>query len=189
MRKLFTFLFASLDGYHERAGHDMSWHLVDDEFDAFDLAQLGEADTFLLGRVTYEQFAEFWPTAEALEVEPVRAKIFNESPKVVVSRTLREASWENTTIIGSDVDAAIRALKDQPGRDIQVIGSAKLTAYLVQAGLVDEVRVLVNPVLVGSGMPAFPVDRLVSLELLDTKRFGNGNILLTYHPNHTGTAD
>jgi dihydrofolate reductase len=188
MRKLFTFLFASLDGYHEKAGHDMSWHLVDDEFDAFDLAQLGEADTFLLGRVTYEGFAEFWPTAQAREMEPVRAKLFTESPKVVVSRTLRETSWQNTTIIGSDVDARIRALKEQPGQAIEVIGSAKLTAYLLQAGLVDEVRVLVNPVLLGAGVPAFPVDTMVSLELLDTKRFGNGNLLLSYRPKPADAA-
>jgi|HubBroStandDraft_4_1064222.scaffolds.fasta_scaffold180867_2 dihydrofolate reductase len=189
MRKLFTFFFASLDGYHESAGHDLSWHLADEEFDVFDLAQLGEVDTFLLGRVTYEQFVEFWPTAEAYEVEPVRAKLFNETPKVVVSRTLREAAWENTTVIGENVDAEIRALKEQPGREIGVFGSAKLTAYLVQAGLVDELRVLVNPVLVGDGIPAFPVSGLVSLELLDTRRFGNGNMLLTYRPMPDTVAD
>jgi dihydrofolate reductase len=189
MRKLFTFLFASLDGFHERAGQDMSWHLVDDEFDAFDLAQLEEADTFLLGRVTYEGFAEFWPTQEAADEEPIRAKLFNDAHKVVVSRTLRESSWANTTIIGSDVDAEIRELKEQPGKDIEVIGSAKLTAYLLQAGLVDELRVLVNPVLVGSGAPAFPVTGIVSLELLDTRRFGNGNILLTYRPNPTSSTN
>jgi dihydrofolate reductase len=188
MRKLFTFLFASLDGYHERDGHDMSWHLADDEFDAFDLAQLGEVGTVLLGRVTYEGFAEFWPTAEAQEVEPVRAKIFNELPKVVVSRTLREAAWENTTVIGENVDAEIRALKERPGKDVAVFGSAKLTAYLVQAGLVDELRVLVNPVLVGSGAPALPVTGMVSLELLDTRRFGNGNVLLTYRPRPDAAA-
>jgi len=182
MRKLFSFLFASLDGYHETREHDIGWHRVDDEFDEFDLAQLGEADTFLLGRATYQAFAEFWPTAEAREIEPVRAAIFSSQPKVVVSRTLRDAPWENTTIVSANVDAAIRKLKEQPGLAIEMIGSAKLSAYLIQAGLVDELRVMVNPVLLGTGMPAFPVTGPVNLELAGTRPFGNGNILLTYRP-------
>jgi dihydrofolate reductase len=189
MRKLFSFFFSSLDGYHEGPGHELDWHMADDEFDAFDLAQLDEADTFLLGRVTFEQFAEFWPTPAAFEMEPVRAKLFSSLPKVVVSRTLRETQWENTTFISTDVDTEIRKLKAQPGKDIEVIGSAKLTAYLIQAGLLDEMRVLVNPILIGTGIPAFPVDRQVSLELLRTRRFGNGNMLLTYRPKGNGSAN
>jgi dihydrofolate reductase len=182
VRKLFSFLFASLDGYHETHEHDIGWHRVDDEFDEFDLAQLGEADTFLLGRVTYQMFAEFWPSEKALEIEPVRAAIFNSQPKVVVSRTLREATWPHTTIIGADVDAEIRKLKEQPGRAIELLGSAKLSAYLIQAGLVDELRVMVNPVLLGTGIPAFPVAGQVDMELTGSRPFGNGNILLTYRP-------
>jgi dihydrofolate reductase len=182
MRKLVSFFFASLDGFHEGPGHELDWQLADDEFDAFDLEQLEEAGTFLLGRVTFEGFAEFWPTPAAFEMEPVRAKIFSSLPKVVVSRTLRETQWENTTFIAADVDTEIRKLKEQPGKDILMIGSAKLTAYLIQAGLLDEMRVLVNPILIGSGIPAFPVDRQVSLELLRSRQFVNGNMLLTYRP-------
>jgi dihydrofolate reductase len=188
MRKLFSFLFASLDGYHEGSDHDIHWHLVDDEFDEFDLAQLNQAGTILLGRVTYDLFADFWPTPAAREADPVRARQLNGLPKVVVSRTLREAQWENTTIIGSDVDTELRKLKDQPGADIGVIGSAKLTAYLIQAGLLDELRVMVNPVLLGGGIPAFPVAGQISMKLLQSRQFGNGNMLLTYEPQAKDTG-
>jgi dihydrofolate reductase len=189
MRKICSFLFASLDGYHETSEHELSWQDVDAEFDDFDMAQLAEADTLLLGRVTYSSFAEFWPTPEALEVDPVRAKLLNEMPKVVVSATLQEATWDNTTIVNADVDARLRTLKEQPGRNIQVIGSAKLTSYLVQASLLDELRVMVSPVLLGSGIPAFPVAAQVSMELAQSRQFGNGNMLLTYWPQAAGDAD
>jgi dihydrofolate reductase len=187
VRKLFSFFFTSLDGYHEGPDQDMSWHQVDDEFDEWDLAQLEEAGLLLLGRVTYEGFAEFWPTPDALEADPVRAKRLNTMPKVVVSRTLREAAWENTTIAGPDTEAEVRKLKEQPGRDIAIIGSARLTASLLDAGLVDEVRVLLNPTVTGRGAPAFPVSRQVSLELLRSRQFHNGNMLLVYRPGPAGT--
>lgn len=189
MRKICSFLFASLDGYHETSEHELSWQDVDAEFDEFDLAQLAEADILLLGRVTYSSFAEFWPTPEALEVDPIRAKLLNEMPKVVVSTTLQEAAWESTTILNADVDAQLRTLREQPGRNIQVIGSAKLTGYLVQTGLLDELRVMVSPVLLGSGIPAFPVTAQVSMELAQSRQFGNGNMLLTYRPQAIANAD
>jgi dihydrofolate reductase len=182
VRKIFAFFFASLDGYHEGPGGDIGWHQVDDEFAAFDLAQLDEADAFLLGRVTYQEFAEFWPTQAGLEADPQVAERLNSRPKYVVSRTLRDAEWANTTILGVDVDGELRKLKEQPGKDIEVIGSAKLTAYLLQAGLLDELRLLVNPMLLGTGSPAFPITDRISLELLRTRPFGNGNVLLTYRP-------
>ena len=189
MRKICSFLFASLDGYHETSEHELSWQDVDAEFDEFDLAQLAEADTLLLGRVTYNAFAEFWPTPEALEVDPVRAHLLNAMPKVVISTTLREAAWENTTIVSGDVDGQLSTLRGQPGRNIQVIGSAKLTSYLIRAGVLDELRVMVSPVLLGSGIPAFPVGAQVSMELAQSRQFGNGNMLLTYRPQATANAD
>jgi len=182
MRKIFAFFFASLDGYHEAPGRDISWHRADEEFSDFDLAQLDEADTYLFGRVTYQGMAEFWPTKAGLEADPEVAERLNSRPKVVVSRTLRDAGWANTTVVAAEVDGELRKLKEQPGKDIEVIGSAILTAYLLQAGLLDELRVLVNPVLIGGGSPAFPVAAPVSLELLATRQFGNGNVLLTYRP-------
>jgi dihydrofolate reductase len=189
MRKICSFMFASLDGYHETSEHELSWQDVDDEFDQWDLAQLADAATLLLGRVTYSSFAEFWPTPEALEVDPVRAKLLNAMPKVVVSATLRKAAWGNTTIVSADVDAELSKLREQAGGHIQVIGSAKLTSYLIQARLLDELRVMVSPVLLGSGIPAFPVASQVNMELLQSRQFANGNMLLTYRPQAADNAD
>jgi dihydrofolate reductase len=110
----------------------------------------------MLGRVTYDGFAEFWSSAAAAESDPVRAKLLGELPKVVVSRTLHDVNWQNTTIIGTDTDAQLRVLKEQTGKDIEVIGSARLTAYLIEAGLLDELRIMVSPVILGRGIPAFP---------------------------------
>ena len=78
MGQICSFMFASLDGYHETSEHELSWQDVDEEFDQWDLAQLADAATLLLGRVTYSSFAEFWPTPEALDVDPVRAKLLND---------------------------------------------------------------------------------------------------------------
>jgi dihydrofolate reductase len=180
MRAIRSFLFASLDGFHEDTDHELHWQDVDDEFDEWDLAQLDEASTLLLGRVTYDSFAEFWSSAEALEVDPVRAKLLTALPKVVVSTTLREAPWDNTTIVGTDVDAELRRLKEQPGKNIQIIGSARLTSYLIEARLLDELRVMVSPVLLGAGIPAFPVAGMTELNLVQSRQFGNGNMLLSY---------
>ena len=112
----------------------------------------------------------------------MRAKLFNAVPKYVVSRTLREAAWVNTTIVQGDVDATLRALKERPGKDIGIFGSARLTAYLIGHGLLDELRVMLNAVLLGRGVPAFPVTGLTAMELLRSRPLGNGNILLTYRP-------
>jgi dihydrofolate reductase len=155
---------------------------VDDEFDEWDLGQLDEAGTMLLGRVTYDGFAEFWSSAEALDVDPVRAKLLTAIPKVVVSTTMAEAPWANTTIAGTGIEAELRRLKELPGKNIQVIGSAKLTSWLIETGLLDELRVMVSPVLLGTGIPAFPVSRMVGLDLAGSRQFGNGNMLLIYRP-------
>ena len=189
MGKICSFMFASLDGYHETSEHELSWQDVDEEFDQWDLAQLADAATLLLGRLTYSSFAEFWPTPEALEVDPVRAELLNAMPKVVVSATLRKAAWDNTTVVSADVDAELSKLRAQPGGTIQVIGSAKLTSYLIQARLLDELRVMVSPVLLGRGIPAFPVASQVNMELLQSRQFANGNMLLAYRPQAADNAD
>ena len=164
---------------HER---ETSWQDVDEEFDRWDLAQLSDATTLLLGRVTYQSFAEFWPTPEALEVDPVRAKLLNAMPKVVVSATLREAAWEHTTIVTADVNAELSKLKEQVGGKIQVIGSAKLTSYLIQEGLLDELRVMVSPGSAGQRHSGVPGRLQVNMELVQSRQFANGNMLLTYRP-------
>jgi dihydrofolate reductase len=181
VRKLFSFNLITLDGFFEGPQQDLGWHNVDGGFNEFAIAQLDTIGTILFGRITYLVMASFWPTPFALENDPVVAGLMNSMPKVVVSRTLDKADWNNTRLIKDNVAAEIAALKQQPGKDLAIFGSANLTASLMQLGIVDELRIMVNPVILGQGTPLFKgVHEKVSLKLSDTHVFRNGNIMLYY---------
>jgi dihydrofolate reductase len=178
MRKLIAFLVTSLDGYHQSADNGFDWHTVDGEFNDFAVDQLAGADTLLFGRATYQDMAGFWPTASGRT-----ADLMNKTDKVVVSTTLTEPTWAPTRVIGSDVAAGVTALKQRPGGDVLVLGSSRLTASLVAAGLVDQLRVMVMPVVLGAGTSLLAgVTGRLPVHLTDLRRFGNGNVLLNYRP-------
>jgi dihydrofolate reductase len=181
MRKLFSFNLMTLDGFFEGPQQDIGWHNVDAEFNEFAIAQLDTIGLVLFGRITYQGMASFWPTPFALENDPVVAGLMNSIPKVVVSRTLDKADWNNTRLIKDNVAAEIAALKQQPGKELAIFGSANLTASLMHMGLVDELRIMINPVILGQGMPLFKtVNEKVNLKLGNTRVFHNGNVLLYY---------
>lgn len=181
MRKLFSFVSTTLDGYHEGPDREFDFWTVDEAFLAFSVNQLRDVGVLLLGRTTYEGFAAFWPSAEAAEVSPDVAELMNAVPKVVFSTTLTAPTWHNTTVVAEDVAGRITALKQEPGRDLAVFGSSRLTTSLLAQGLVDEVRVMVNPTLIGAGPSLFAglPDR-VALELLSATTYRSGNVLLCY---------
>ncbi len=181
MRKIFAFLMVTLDGYHETADGDLFWHNVDDEFHEFAVAQLDEADTLLFGRKTYLGMAEFWPSPAALEM-PATARQMNGYPKIVVSRSLATADWGPASIIRDDVPAQLRKLKEQDGKDIALLGSSTLAASLLGTGVIDELRMMVNPVVLGSGHPVLSGASRTDLELVRSRQFASGNTLLTYRP-------
>lgn len=184
MRKLFSFVFTSLDGFHAGPGGEFDWPNVDEEFTDFSVRQMNDVDTLLFGRVTYEHMAQYWPTPEALRADPVTAERMNRIPKLVFSSTLTEATWENTELVTTDPVARIEALKQRPGEgDLALFGSSTFTAALLGAGVIDEVRVMVNPILLGGGMTLFAglTDR-VRLHLERTITFRNGNVLLCSTP-------
>jgi dihydrofolate reductase len=182
MRKIFAFLMVTLDGYHATSDGDLSWHNVDAEFHEFAVAQLDEADTLLFGRKTYLGMAEFWPSPAAMQVDPATTERMNGYQKIVVSRTLTSADWAPTTLICDDVPARLARVKQLPGKDIALVGSSELAASLLGAGLVDELRFMVNPVVLGSGRPALAGATRTALELVRTRQFGSGNTLLVYRP-------
>ena len=188
MRKVIFFMMTTLNGFYERGRWDvdpnaLDWHHTDDEFATFAAEQLGEADTILFGRVTYEGMATYWPTPEAIAADPAVAEKMNALPKVVFSRTLQGVGWSNSRLAEADVAGEIRRLREQPGKAIIVLASSDLAASLAAEGLIDEYRIMVNPVLVGRGKSVFAgLARDVPLKLLDTRTFGNGNVLLTYAP-------
>ncbi len=161
----------------------LDWHNTDDEFDTFAADQLGEAGTILFGRVTYNGMATYWPTPDAIVGDPEVAGKMNALPKVVFSRTLETVEWNNSRLAGNDLAGEIQRLREQPGKDILLLASSDLAASLAADGLIDEYRILVNPVLVGRGKSVFAgLAQDVCLKLLGTRVFGNGNVLLTYAP-------
>ncbi|MGW0662362.1 dihydrofolate reductase family protein [Streptodolium elevatio] len=181
MRKIFSFLVASVDGYYVGAEDAFDWPVVDDDFNTFAVEQLNSIDTMVFGRRTYEVMAGFWPTAFARENDPAIAALMNDTTKIVVSRTLEDADWENTTVANSTDELA--ALKATPGGDVIVMGSSDLNVSLMRLGLLDEVRVMVCPVVLGDGLSLFrtATDR-VPLTLTDSRTFASGNILNRYAP-------
>jgi len=183
MRKILAFLVTSVDGYYEGPNAEFDWPVVDEEFNQFALEQLDEVDTLIFGRVTYEGMASYWPTSVAERDDPKVAAAMNGLDKIVVSRTLTEATWANTRLIRDDVAGELTRLKQQPGKDLVIMGSSNLTVNLLRAGLVDELRIMIMPVVLGDGHSLFrTADERFSLELVSVKPFKSGNVWLTYHP-------
>ena len=194
MRKIIVNEFMSLDGVVQAPGaadEDTSggfrhggWHMeyMDDVSQRRVLAGIVEAGGFLLGRGTYEIFAAYWPNAP--EEEQVIAEPLNSKPKWVVSRTLDgELGWQNATVLEGDLPPAVAALKREKGGDINVIGSPELARSLLEEGLVDELRLMIDPVVLGGGKRIFGDDRtLQSLRLIDSEVTSTGAILATYAP-------
>jgi dihydrofolate reductase len=151
MRKVIVSNLMSLDGFFEGPNHELDWFVVDEEFFAYARDMLRGVDTILFGRKTYQHMADYWPSAPAEEI----ADQMNNLPKIVFSRTLESAEWQNSTLVKNDAVAEISKLKQLPGKDMVILGSASLASFLLQRGLIDEYRVILNPVFLGSGSPLF----------------------------------
>ena len=177
MRKVFLFNMVTLDGFFGGPNHEIDWHNVDEEFNEFAIAQLNEVDTLLFGRVTYQLMASYWPTQFAIENDTVVAEKMNDVPKVVFSRTLENVEWNNSRLVKENAAEEITRLKQQPGKDLSIFGSANLAASFIPAGVIDEFRIMVNPVVLGDGNRLFK-DHKLNLSLLNAKTFHNGNVLL-----------
>jgi len=184
MRTLASFIGISLDGFYEGRDGEFDFFVVDDEFTAFSVEQLDAADSLVLGRVTYAGMAGYWPSVQARHDYPAVATKMNAKPKIVVSSTLRSVSWNGSKLLQGDVEAGMWALKTEPVGELLVLGSPLLTASLARFGLLDELRIMVNPVVIGHGKSLFNsmFDRL-NLNLLDVRQFHSGNVLLTYRPS------
>ena len=181
MRTLFMFNMVTLDGYFEGPQQDISWHNVDEEFNEFAVEKLSTIDTILFGRVTYKGMASYWPTPLAIEDDPEVAAQMNGIPKIVISRTLDKAEWNNTRLIKDHVAEEINRLKQGAGKDLAIFGSSNLSVSLLQMGLVDEFRIMLNPVVLGAGTPLFKgVIQPLKLKLIKTRTFDSGNVLLYY---------
>lgn len=186
MRKLIVFNHMSLDGYFTDANGDMSFaqnNIPDAEWDVFVASNAGGGGTLVFGRITYELMVSFWPTPAAAESMPVVAERMNNLPKVVFSRTLDMASWNNTKLVKDDMAGEIRKMKKEEGEDMVIFGSGSIVSQLAQEGLIDEYQIVVDPVALGKGRTMFDgIKDKQSLKLKKTRIFGNGNVLLCYEP-------
>ena len=183
MRTVIVNTSVSLDGFHEGLDHDISWHRVDEELHQYMNDTLAQMSLFIDGRVNHELMASVWPAmADDPDAPATMAEfghIWVNMPKIVYSSTLEDTRW-NTTVRREVDPAEIRELKAQPGGDI-VVGGATLVDSFRQLDLIDEYRIFVHPVLVGAGTPFFNrTDTLTSLDLIETRTFGNGVVLLRY---------
>jgi dihydrofolate reductase len=184
MRRLIVFNHVTLDGFITDLKGDMSWaHKNDAEWNAFVEENAGGGGELVLGRVTYDLMAGFWPTAYAKETLPVVAERMNNLPKIVFSKSMDEASWRNTRLVKGDAAAEMSRLKKEPGDGMVILGSASIVSQLAQEGLIDEYQIVVNPVVIGKGKTMFDgVTRKMALKLIRTRIFENGNVLLCYEP-------
>ena len=181
MRKVYLFDFITLDGFFEGPNSDISWHIADDEFHEFAIDQLNHTDLLLFGRVTYEMMVSYWTTEIVIKSDPLVANKMNSLPKIVFSRTLGKVDWSNTQLIKENVVGEVAKLKRQSGKDIAILGSSNLSVTFVQHGLIDEYRIMVNPIVLGSGISLFKgINEKLELKLLKTKIFKSGNVLLSY---------
>jgi dihydrofolate reductase len=181
MRKVVALELVSLDGVME-SPERWSFQFQNDEMAEANASGMAAADAMLFGRLTYQEFAAFWPYQNSAE-QPF-TDYLNNTPKYVVSTTLEEPlEWNNSTLIKDDVAEEVAGLKQQPGKDISISGSAALVRSLLRDGLLDELRLMVHPVVVGSGKRLFEDggDQR-ALELVDSKTFGTGVLYLTYQP-------
>ena len=183
MRKVILWMMVSLDGFIEGSDGGLDWHRVDDELHNHFNQELAQMGAFLDGRLSYQLMADFWPTADQDPANSATtaefAAIWRDMPKLVYSRTLERADW-NATVVRDVVPEEVLALKAQHGGDL-VLGGANLAASFLRHDLVDEIRLYVNPVLVGAGKPLFePSTRRIDLELAETRTFGNGVVMLRY---------
>lgn len=183
MPKVIYWMMVSLDGFIARKGGELDWVIIDEEIHRFANDETRRQGAMLYGRRMYELMSAFWPTADEDPAAPGYivdfARIWREKPKVVFSRTLQKVDW-NSRLVRDDVAAEVARLKAEPGPDLSVSGAA-LAASLMRLDLIDEYGLVVNPVVLGSGVPYFPsLEHRIGLRLLETRTFGSGVVYLHY---------
>ena len=182
MRKIIVSNLITIDGYFEGLNQDLSWFVTGNDFFDYAVKQLDEVDTILFGRTTYQQMAAFWPDAktETAALAAIKNKM-NSLQKIVFSKTLKKAEWNNTRLIREHITDEIIKLKQQPGKDIVIFGSGTIVSELTALKLIDEYRLIVNPVILSSGNPLFKsINEKVNLRLINMKVLASGSVIMYY---------
>lgn len=189
MRRVIASMNVTLDDFMSGSNGELDWHfpLWNEEMAAYAFEELNATDTILLGRITYQAMASYWPTAAnrpgTTRHDIAFANLMNDRNKIVFSTTLKKASWKNTKLVRGNIASEIAALKQTRGGDMIVYGSGSIVTTLIHAGLIDEYQVWIHPVVLGNGVPFFKdIRSRLDLKLLRTKRFASGVIILYYEP-------
>ena len=182
MKKVIFQMSVSLDGYFEGPNGELDWHVVDEEFNDFAIETLKATEVLIMGRKVYELMASYWPNAP--EDSGVR-DLMNGTPKLVFSRTLNEVPWENSRLAAGSIAEEVAPLRQMPGNGLLGLGGSCLAESFLDLGLIDEIRLIVTPVLLGAGRTVFDgISKRCHLKPLSTKQFDSGNLLLTYTPEY-----
>jgi dihydrofolate reductase len=183
MGKLSVFNFITLNGFYKGVNNDIGWHKHGEEEGEFSAEGAQSDSVILFGRVTYDMMYSFWPTPMAMESMPVVADGMNNSEKIVFSRTLKKAGWNNTRIISSHAVEEIKKLKKALQKDMIILGSGSIVTLCAEHGLIDTYQIMIDPVAIGNGTPLFNgMKRQLDLRLTSTRTFKSGVILLNYEP-------
>lgn len=186
MRHLSVFIQVSVDGYFVDRNGGMDWAhraRADAEWNKFVEGNASGDGTLVFGRKTYDMMSSYWPTPMAMQNDPVVARRMNDLPKIVFSRTMERAAWQNTTLVKGDLAAEVRRLKQASGTDMVILGSGSIVSQLAEAGLIDLFQIVVLPIAVGGGRTIFEtVKRPLGLRLTQSRAFGNENVVLDYEP-------
>lgn len=183
MRKLIVFNNITLDGYFTDANSDMSWahQNADDEWNQFTAENASGGGLLLFGRKTYDLMASFWPTKQAYQMMPTVAEAMNNLPKIVFSRTMHKAEWNNTKLVKDNIAEEVRSMKNDTGPDMVIMGSGSIVSQLTQAKLIDTYQLVVHPIVLGSGRTLFEgLNEKLALKRTGSRTFKNGNVFLTY---------
>jgi dihydrofolate reductase len=185
MRKVIAFMHVSLDGFTTGPEGELEWAIVDEELNPYVDNLFKSVDAALYGRVTYQLMQSYWPTVltdpEAEPRDLAHARWVENIDKIVFSTTLSQAEWKNTRLVKDHIAQEITALKQQPGGDLMIFGSPRLTHTFMRLDLIDEYRLFLNPIVLGGGIPLFQDTKgWTKLKLLDTKTFQAGVVGLHY---------
>jgi dihydrofolate reductase len=186
MRKLIVSNLVTVDGFFEGPNQELDWFMTNDEFFGYVRTLLDSVSTILFGRITYQQLAAYWPTSAADENDPTITHKMNNLSKIVFSKTLSSVEWNNSILIKENIIEEIKALKETTRpweKDMVIFGSGTIVSAFTDARLIDEYRIILNPVLIGNGNHLFKnLSAKQNLDLIKTRTLSNGVIILHYQP-------
>lgn len=181
MAMLSMFNLITLDGSYKGPNNDISWHNFGEDEQKMSDELSNQGNTLLFGRVTYEMMCSYWASPSAMENDPLTANGMNKARKIVFSRTLDSANWQNTSLMRGDLISEVRRMKEQETTDLTILGSGQIVAQLTEANLIDQYLILLNPLAIGGGSSLFQgLSGLRKFKLSSARTMKSGNVLLSY---------